>query len=214
METGSDSHIRGPGRRDRRAYNGGPSNLVCGRAVQAPNESLRCKFEQTYLFPFMKATRLNAVQTRKMSKNKTATQAPSSAAALPVQQISIDGTAYNLEDLTDTARQQLVNVRLVDQELARLQRQRAIATVARTAYAGAVAAALPKEPTAPADGTRSAVINGITYDWASLGERVQGLLTGIRAADQELARLNVQTQLAQTARNTFAQVIKQNLPKA
>ncbi len=149
-----------------------------------------------------------------MSKNKTATQVPSDAAASPVQQIAIDGTSYNLADLTDTARQHLVNVRLVDQELARLQRQRAIATVARTAYAGAVSAALPKEPTAPADGARSAVINGITYDWASLGERVQGLLTGIRAADEELARLNVQTQLAQTARNTFAQVIKQNLPKA
>ena len=89
-----------------------------------------------------------------MSKNKTATQVPSDAAASPVQQIAIDGTSYNLADLTDTARQHLVNVRLVDQELARLQRQRAIATVARTAYAGAVSAALPKEPTAPADGAR------------------------------------------------------------
>ena len=113
-----------------------------------------------------------------MSKNKTATQVPSDAAASPVQQIAIDGTSYNLADLTDTARQHLVNVRLVDQELARLQRQRAIATVARTAYAGAVSAALPKEPTAPADGARSAVINGITYDWASLGERV-AVLVGI-----------------------------------
>ena len=157
---------------------------------------------------------MNAVQQSKMSKNKTATQAPSSAAASPAQQISIDGTAYNLADLTDIAKQQLVNVRLVDQELARLQRQRAIATVARTAYVSAVAAALPKEPTAPADGARSAVINGITYDWASLGERVQGLLTGIRAADEELARLNVQAQLAQAARSTFAQVVKQNLPKS
>lgn len=162
----------------------------------------------------MKATRFNAVQTSKMSKNKTATQTPSNAAASPAQQITIDGTSYNLADLTDIAKQQLVNVRLVDQELARLQRQRAIATVARTAYAGAVSAALPKEPTAPADGAHSTVINGITYDWASLGERVQGLVSGIRAADQELARLNVQEQLAQAARSTFAQVIKQNLPKS
>ena len=56
-----------------------------------------------------------------MSKNKTATQVPSDAAASPVQQIAIDGTSYNLADLTDTARQHLVNVRLVDQELARLR---------------------------------------------------------------------------------------------
>ncbi len=158
-----------------------------------------------------------------MSKNKSTNkvQAPvaatapmsTSPAAAPSPQITIDGIAYNLADLTDAAKQQLGNVRLVDQELAHLQRQRAIASVARSAYVGAVAAALPKEPTAPADGARSAVINGVTYDWASLGERVQGLLSGIRAADQELARLNAQTQLAQTARGSFADVIKQNLPK-
>ena len=158
-----------------------------------------------------------------MSKNNTPNNAPTPAAATapvissssstPSPQITIDGIAYNVSDLTDTAKQQLGNVRLVDQELAHLQRQRAIASVARSAYAGAVSAALPKEPTAPADGARSAVINGITYDWASLGERVQGLLTGIRAADQELTRLNAQVQLAQTARGTFAQVIKQSLPK-
>ena len=157
-----------------------------------------------------------------MSKNNTSNNAStpadtasvsSSPSSAPSPQITIDGIAYNLADLTDTAKQQLGNVRLVDQELAHLQRQRAIASVARSAYAGAVSAALPKEPTTPADGARSAVINGATYDWASLGERVQGLLTGIRAADQELARLNAQTQLAQTARGSFAQVIKQNLPK-
>lgn len=137
---------------------------------------------------------------------------PAPIANTSAPQISIDGVSYNLSDLTDTARQQIGNVRLVDQELVRLQRQRAIASVARSTYAGAVAAALPQEPTAPADGTRSAVINGITHDWASLGERVQGLLTGIRAADQELARLAAQVQMAQTARGAFAQAVKQNLP--
>ncbi len=135
------------------------------------------------------------------------------APATAARQITIDGIAYGLDELTDTARQQLGNVRLVDQELAHLQRQHAIASVARSAYVGAVSAALPKEPTTPADGAKSAVINGITYDWASLGERVQGLLAGIRAADQEMARLNAQVQLAQTARGSFAEVIKQNLPK-
>ena len=119
-----------------------------------------------------------------------------------------------MADLSDSAKQQLGNVRLVDQELARLQRQRAIASVARTAYASAVSAALPKEVTAPADGAKSAVINGVSHDWASLGERVQGLLTGIRAADQEMARLNTQAQLAQTARAAFAENAKKALPKS
>jgi hypothetical protein len=152
-----------------------------------------------------------------MSKNKTTHQAPkpviSSTSSASAQQISIDGISYNLAELPEVVKLQLGNVRVVDQELKRLDVQRGIAKVARANYVNAVAAALPKEPTPPADGARSAVIDGVSYDWASLGERVQGLLTGIRAADQEMARLNTQMQLAQTARGAFAQEVKQNLPK-
>lgn len=147
-----------------------------------------------------------------MTKNTTPEKVNKKSASASTQ-ISIDGTSYNLSEFNDAAKKQLVNVKLVDQELAHLQRQRGIASVARSAYVRAVSAALPKEPTAPADGARSAVINGITHDWASLGERVQGLISGIRAADQELARINSQVQMAQAARGTFAQVIKRNMPK-
>ena len=149
-----------------------------------------------------------------MSKNKPSNIAPAATATpAPAQQINIDGVAYSLAELSDTAKQQIGNVRLVDQELAHLQRQGAITSVARSSYVAAAAAALPKEPTAPKDGARSVVIDGVAHDWASLGERVQGLIAGIRAADQELARLNAQVQMAQTARGAFAQGVKRNLPK-
>lgn len=150
-----------------------------------------------------------------MSNKKPADKAPAttSSAAPAAGQITIDGMSYSLAELSDTAKQQLGNVRLVDQELAHLQRQGAIASVARSAYVAAAAAALPKEPTPPKDGARSVVIDGVPHDWASLGERVQGLIAGIRAADQELARVNAQVQMAQTARGAFAQGVKQNLPK-
>ena len=146
----------------------------------------------------------------KTKPNQPVISKPSSA---PAKMINIDGTAYALNELTDAAKQQLVNVQAVDTELAALQRQRGIAGVARAAYARAVSAALPKEATAPADGARAAVIDGVSYDWASLGERVQGLLAGIRAADQELARINAQTQMANLARSTFADAAKKNLPQ-
>ncbi len=148
-----------------------------------------------------------------MSKDKTPAPVMSKPSSAPSPQITIDGVAYSLSELTDVAKQQLGNVRAVDAELAQIQRQRGIASVARSVYVTAVSAALPKEPTVPADGARSAVINGVTYDWASLGERVQGLLSGIRAADQELVRTNAQLQMAQTARAAFAQNAKQALPK-
>lgn len=150
-----------------------------------------------------------------MPKNKTNEQiiSPPSSNPAPVPLITIDGVAYSLAELSDTTKQQLGNVRLVDQELAQLQRQRGIADVARSTYVNAVSAALPKQPTAPKEGARSVVIDGVAHDWATLDERVQGLLAGIRAADQELSRLHTKTQLAQAARAAFAQGVKQNLPK-
>lgn len=147
-----------------------------------------------------------------MSKSKAPTPVISKPSS-SVAQITIDGVSYNVDELTEAAKQQLGNVRLVDQELARLQRQRAIAGVARTAYVNAASAQLPREVTPAKDGGRSIVIDGVAHDWDSLGEKVHALLAGIRAADQELARLQAQISLAQTARGTFSNIVKQNLPK-
>lgn len=60
------------------------------------------------------------------------------------QKIKIDGVEYALNELTDQARNQLLNLRAADQEIARLQVQMAIAQTARAAYANALAAALPQ----------------------------------------------------------------------
>jgi len=59
--------------------------------------------------------------------------------------IAIDGKNYALKDLSGTAKAQLANLRLVDQEIARLQQQQAIAQTARNAYANALKEQLPKD---------------------------------------------------------------------
>ncbi|WP_322529106.1 DUF6447 family protein [Salinicola sp. LHM] len=61
------------------------------------------------------------------------------------QTLTIDGTEYNLADLSENARAQVTNLRVTDQEIARLQQQLAIAQTARTAYARALSAELPKQ---------------------------------------------------------------------
>ena len=58
--------------------------------------------------------------------------------------ISIDGKTYDLATLGDEARTQILNLRITDQEIARLQRQMAIAQTARAAYARALQGALEK----------------------------------------------------------------------
>lgn len=61
------------------------------------------------------------------------------------QTITIDGKEYALDNLSEAAKSQLANLRIVDQEIARLQQQQAIAQTARYAYAQALQAELPKE---------------------------------------------------------------------
>lgn len=60
------------------------------------------------------------------------------------QKIKIDGVDYALNELSEEARNQLLNLRATDQEIERRQVQLAIAQTARAAYANALAAALPK----------------------------------------------------------------------
>lgn len=60
------------------------------------------------------------------------------------QTLTIDNTEYNVADLSEAARTQVVNVRITDEEIARLNRQLAIAQTARTAYANALKNELPK----------------------------------------------------------------------
>jgi len=62
----------------------------------------------------------------------------------PQQTVTIDGTEYNLAELSENARNQLHNLRVTDQEIARLQQQLAIYQTARTAYARALREELPK----------------------------------------------------------------------
>jgi hypothetical protein len=77
------------------------------------------------------------------------------------QYITINGTSYASENLSEAAKMQAANVQVVDAELARLQQQVAIAQTARNAYVNALiesvkgkgqdaaAAEKPKKPRAP-----------------------------------------------------------------
>ena len=56
--------------------------------------------------------------------------------------ITIDGKDYALDKLSANARAQIVNLKVTDQEIARLQTQLAIVQTARAAYAQVLAAEL------------------------------------------------------------------------
>lgn len=58
---------------------------------------------------------------------------------------NIDGRDYETEQLSDAAKAQLANIKLVDQKIAQLKQELAIVQTARNAYANALQAELPKE---------------------------------------------------------------------
>ncbi len=59
--------------------------------------------------------------------------------------VTIDGRDFELDKLSEPARQQAMNINLVDQEIRHLQFQLAICQTARNAYAAALQGALPKD---------------------------------------------------------------------
>ncbi|WP_404342572.1 DUF6447 family protein [Vreelandella venusta] len=61
------------------------------------------------------------------------------------QTITIDGVEYNVANLSENARNQVVNLRVTDAEIEKLQQQLAIFQTARTAYAKALSEELPKK---------------------------------------------------------------------
>ncbi len=58
--------------------------------------------------------------------------------------VTIDKVVYKLADLNENAKNQVVNLRITDQEIVRLQQLLAIANTARAAYANALSAELAK----------------------------------------------------------------------
>lgn len=59
--------------------------------------------------------------------------------------VNINGTRYNLNDLSEEARNQLFNLRTAEQEITRIKQQLSMIETARNAYARALSEALPKE---------------------------------------------------------------------
>ena len=55
-------------------------------------------------------------------------------------------------------------------------------------------------------------IDNQPYDLASLSPEAKAELQMLQATEQEIARLNLQLAIAQTARNAYAQALKQKLP--
>ena len=60
------------------------------------------------------------------------------------QKIKIDGTEYNLDDLSETAKAKVLNIQFVDAQLQQLNNEWAVSDTARIGYTNALKAELEK----------------------------------------------------------------------
>ena len=60
------------------------------------------------------------------------------------QKVSIDGTEYILDDLSDNAKAQLLNIQFVDAQIQQLNNEWAVADTARIGYTRALKSELEK----------------------------------------------------------------------
>lgn len=63
------------------------------------------------------------------------------------QKVTIDGKEYELDSLSEEAKNQLVNLRMADQRLVHLRADLAMTQTARNVYARALSESLPKAET-------------------------------------------------------------------
>ena len=61
------------------------------------------------------------------------------------QKVSIDGTEYILDDLSDNAKAQLMNIQFVDAQIQQLNNEWAVADTARIGYTRALKSELEKK---------------------------------------------------------------------
>ena len=60
------------------------------------------------------------------------------------EKITIDGVDYNIDDISDSAKEQLVNIQFVDMRLQQLNNEWAVSDTARIGYTNAIKAELTK----------------------------------------------------------------------
>lgn len=128
-------------------------------------------------------------------------------------QITIDGTDYNLEDLSDNARAQLSSIQYADQEINRLNAKLALMQTARNAYARALSADLPEKMV---DDKKAGTlgINGNRYLIDDFSDNAKGQLNSLHVVDQKLSQLEAELAMAKTARVAYAKAVKAELETA
>lgn len=122
--------------------------------------------------------------------------------------ITIDGTEYELDNLSDHARAQLSSLQVADQEIGLLNARLAMTQTARNAYGKGLEAALPASVDAKESDEGVVLINERPYRIADFSDKAKAELASLQLTDQKLTQLQSEVAIIKTARNAYAVALK------
>lgn len=122
--------------------------------------------------------------------------------------ITIDGTEYELDTLSDNARAQLASMQLVDQKIAQAQADLAITQTARNGYAQALASQLPEKEAAKSKKTDVITIDEKRYNLDDFSDEAKAELQSLQFVNNKLAQGQAELAVLSTARNMYANALK------
>ena len=128
--------------------------------------------------------------------------------------VTVDGKHYNVADLSDKGRAQLVSLRFVDGHIELLNNRKALVETARSAYGRELAANLPEKKAAANRKKGVISIDGARYRLEDFSEAGRAQLYNIQFTEREQERLNNELAVAQTARIRYAAALAEQLKGA
>lgn len=128
-------------------------------------------------------------------------------------QLTFNGKNYDMDSLSDQAKQQLMNLQFADGEIQQLKNKIALTNMARTTYAQALNQHLP-EKTAAANKKKDVItIDDKRYSIEDFDDEGKIQVQNLQAVAQLLDRLNSELAITQTARNGYYQILELSLTK-
>ena len=123
--------------------------------------------------------------------------------------IKIDNQDYNLNDLSEQARNLVTSLQYADRRLKELQDDVALTQTAINAYGMVLAKNLPEEAH-PNKKNGVVTINNKKYVFDDFSEKARGNAVSIDKASKKLADLNAQIALVKTARAAYAKSLNES----
>ncbi|UQB42418.1 hypothetical protein JX580_00440 [Thiomicrospira microaerophila] len=129
------------------------------------------------------------------------------------QQLTINGKNYDIDSLSDQAKQQLMNLQFADGEIQQLKNKIALTNMARSSYLQVLNQHLP-EKTAAANKKKDVItVDGKRYCLDDFNDEGKVQVQNLQVVAQLLDRLNSELAITQTARNGYYQILELSLTK-